>query len=292
MKKLLLLSFLVLISSTLCRAQTSSITLSASKDASIREYNGVGDGINYGTVPFLNIQAWTNSGGPAIQRSLIEFDLSLIPANAIIQSAYLFLYVDMNLNTFPGGHQQLSGSNESVIERITSNWNENSVTWNIQPSTITLNQTIIPQSIASNQDYVIDVTNLVQDMINDTLNSFGFFMKLINENYYRRMIFASRDNANREIRPRLQMTYLPNNIATSWDCVGNACVDPGTGLGMYTTQFACTSVCGVNSVEEHTTNKNLLKITGILGRETKGTNNEVLFYIYDDGTVEKRIVIE
>ena len=29
-----------------------------------------------------------------------------------------------------------------------------------------------------------------------------------------------------------------------------------------------------------------------LGRETKGTKNEVLFYIYDDGTVEKRIVIE
>ena len=30
----------------------------------------------------------------------------------------------------------------------------------------------------------------------------------------------------------------------------------------------------------------------LLGRETKGTKNEILFYIYDDGTVEKRIVIE
>jgi len=26
--------------------------------------------------------------------------------------------------------------------------------------------------------------------------------------------------------------------------------------------------------------------------KTKGTKNEPLFYIYDDGTVEKRIVIE
>ena len=67
MKKLLLLSFLVLISSTLCRAQTSSLTFSASKDAFIREYNGVGDGINYGTFPFLNMHAWTNAGVPAIQ---------------------------------------------------------------------------------------------------------------------------------------------------------------------------------------------------------------------------------
>ena len=36
----------------------------------------------------------------------------------------------------------------------------------------------------------------------------------------------------------------------------------------------------------------LLRVTDLLGRETKGTKNEVLFYIYDDGTVEKRIVIE
>ena len=34
------------------------------------------------------------------------------------------------------------------------------------------------------------------------------------------------------------------------------------------------------------------RLYDLLGRETKGTKNEVLFYIYDDGTVEKRIVIE
>ena len=38
-------------------------------------------------------------------------------------------------------------------------------------------------------------------------------------------------------------------------------------------------------------NKNLLKVTDLLGRETKETH-QPLFYIYDDGTVEKRIVIE
>ena len=45
------------------------------------------------------------------------------------------------------------------------------------------------------------------------------------------------------------------------------------------------------SVEEYNSNKELLKVTDLLGRETKGTN-QPLFYIYDDGTVEKRIVIE
>ena len=47
-----------------------------------------------------------------------------------------------------------------------------------------------------------------------------------------------------------------------------------------------------SAIQEQTTNKELLKITNLLGREAKGTKNEVLFYIYDDGTVEKRIVIK
>jgi len=38
--------------------------------------------------------------------------------------------------------------------------------------------------------------------------------------------------------------------------------------------------------------KEILKITDILGRETKTIKNEPLFYIYDDGTVEKKIIIE
>ena len=47
-----------------------------------------------------------------------------------------------------------------------------------------------------------------------------------------------------------------------------------------------------SAIQEQTANKELLKITNLLGREAKGTKNEVLFYIYDDGTLEKRIVIE
>jgi len=95
-------------------------------------------------------------------------------------------------------------------------------------------------------------------------------------------------------------TALPNaglNMAScavipSWDCVGNACIDPGTGMGMYSNEFSCTSICGVNAVNEHNTNKELFKVVDFLGRKTKEISNKVLFYIYDDGTVEKRIVIE
>jgi plastocyanin len=52
-----------------------------------------------------------------------------------------------------------------------------------------------------------------------------------------------------------------------------------------------TVITGTTAIKEHITNKELLKVTDLLGRETKQTN-QPLFYIYDDGTVEKRIVIE
>ena len=55
----------------------------------------------------------------------------------------------------------------------------------------------------------------------------------------------------------------------------------------------CNNACSStpSSIQEHSTNKELLKVTDLLGRETKQTN-QPLFYIYDDGTVEKKIVIE
>jgi len=49
--------------------------------------------------------------------------------------------------------------------------------------------------------------------------------------------------------------------------------------------------CSGTGIEEQTTNKELLKVIDLLGRETKQTNQPI-FYIYDDGIVEKRIVIE
>ncbi|MFQ3332303.1 MAG: hypothetical protein ACI8ZH_000189, partial [Flavobacteriales bacterium] len=38
--------------------------------------------------------------------------------------------------------------------------------------------------------------------------------------------------------------------------------------------------------------RKLISIIDVLGRESKGTRNEPFIEIYDDGTVEKRIVIE
>ena len=47
-----------------------------------------------------------------------------------------------------------------------------------------------------------------------------------------------------------------------------------------------------SSVSEINTNRKLIRVTDLLGKKIKNETNQPLFYIYDDGTVEKRIVIE
>ena len=55
----------------------------------------------------------------------------------------------------------------------------------------------------------------------------------------------------------------------------------------------CIILNGLDEYLEDVRNEvRLLNITDILGREVKGFQNGILFYIYDDGTVEKKIIIE
>jgi len=46
------------------------------------------------------------------------------------------------------------------------------------------------------------------------------------------------------------------------------------------------------SISEINTDKKLLNIIDVLGRKIQNETNQPLFYIYDDGTVEKQIIIE
>ena len=44
-------------------------------------------------------------------------------------------------------------------------------------------------------------------------------------------------------------------------------------------------------IDEHTTQKKLFRTTDVFGRETKQTN-QPLFYIYENGIVEKKLIVE
>ena len=88
------------------------------------------------------------------------------------------------------------------------------------------------------------------------------------------------------------LNCAPPPIA-SWDCISGSCIDSGNGIGLYTDSLQCVLNCGVtnfNILDEDYSPK-LLKIIDVLGKNVSSLENKTLFYIYEDGTVEKRIII-
>jgi gliding motility-associated-like protein len=162
---------------------------------------------NYGNNAQLPAVAWTFSGTPGTIRGVVEFNLSSIPANAVINSAYLSLYA-WGQNNGLGQHSSLSGSNIGWIQRVTTMWDEQTVTWNTQPSTTSQNQVVLHESNSPNEDYLnMDVTALVQDMLDNPSSSFGFLISEQVESYYRRLNFCSSDHTDPARRPKLVITY-------------------------------------------------------------------------------------
>lgn len=150
--------------------------------------------------------AWTHSGEPGNHRSVIEFDLTDIPPGGEILDARLNLYFAI----LPGYPTQHTGNNESYLQLITEEWQEETVTWNNQPSVTTEDQVYLPASTQPHQDYTnIDVTELIRKMYDEPQNYHGFLFRLITEEYYRCLVFASGDYMDDPaLRPKLEIIYI------------------------------------------------------------------------------------
>jgi hypothetical protein len=179
------------------------------KDTFVRDLNPA---VNYSYSQENTILAWTYSGAPMITRVLIDFDIAAIPLGSTIINAYLHMYNNPSSQSTNGQHMQLSGSNELVISRINSAWDVQTVSWNTQPSISLYNQQLIAASSSTNQDYLIDVSALVQDMVDNPTNSHGFQFALETEILYRSVVFGSSECSDPTNRPKLEIEFLrPTN---------------------------------------------------------------------------------
>ena len=162
---------------------------------------------NLGDSNDLYIMAWTFSGGnPAAVRSYLEFDLSFLSAQAVIIEAKLSLFYQVGLEN-PGLTNY--GDNQSFIKRVITDWDEHLITWNNQPSTTDENAVWLPSSTSPNQDYLdIDVTQLIQDIVTNPENSHGFCIKLVTEQEYRALCFATGDHVEKDLHPKLFLKYI------------------------------------------------------------------------------------
>lgn len=204
--------FLVLMISVLPLYTLSqvTVTLPVEQDAMVRYFGNQADPQNFGGYAYINMHAWTNGGTYVVHRSLMAYDLSFIGTQSEIVDATLKLYCDRYSTLYPNGHEQLYvyNPNGCVIQRIIEPWDEIDISWMNIPATDFTHEVHMPQSQASFQNYAIDVTDLVQDMINHPDSSFGFRIKLENEQPYNRMVFASSDHPNPELHPVLEVTFF------------------------------------------------------------------------------------
>jgi RHS repeat-associated protein len=199
-----------------------TITLTPDADAWLRVCEKPGytyiTSTNYQTIIRNHSSEWSWSGYRLADRAIMNFDLSSLPAGAVITSARLSLYSQTpqtnddlkHRSTAMGGYQ----SNACYIERVTESWGESTVTWANQPPTTTANRITLAASTTPDQDYLdLDVTGMVQDMIDNPGQSFGFMMRLVNEQKYARMAFCSREHTETARHPKLEVTYsLPSSV--------------------------------------------------------------------------------
>jgi hypothetical protein len=166
--------------------------------------------LNINSNPDINVGTWTynaQGGGTGIARTYLKFiGLDGMPDSATIISAKLSLY-GISVGTAAPQGNSIGIDNSVWIKRLTTDWNPDSVTWNSRPTSVDANESAIPASttVWNNDALNIDVTNLVDDLLND--NNYGFALEGQTEQIYRSMSFASCKVADPTKHPKLVVVY-------------------------------------------------------------------------------------
>ncbi|MEO8087432.1 MAG: DNRLRE domain-containing protein [Bacteroidota bacterium] len=202
------------------------------EDVTIDNYNPAG---NYPNEIESVCRGWTINSIPTLWRSLFKFDFPCSLSGAVVQSAYLNLYYAVQNGFGNQQHQSLTSSDESVVQRITSAWTENTVTWNNQPATTGADEVILAQSTSGTQDYThLDVKAMVQEMVNSGNN--GFLIKLTNETYYANLIFASGDNPDNSRHAKLEICFSFPTVVDEINSTEGLVIYPVPANGQFTVE--------------------------------------------------------
>jgi len=156
---------------------------------------------NYGNDPQLFVVDYSS---PSTARTYIEFDLSIIPNNAVIVSAdlELFFYV---YDSEPNLH-------DVGVYAVAYSWDEMTITWNNQPAFSTVAEDVIPLGLAGTGNTFVswDIKDLVQRWVSSTTPNHGVVLKATSELGTSARLFAgfrSSDWGISSERPRLIVSY-------------------------------------------------------------------------------------
>lgn len=157
---------------------------------------------NYGKNENIHIYNWTQQGYLNTVRVLIDFDLSVLPKNIVIEEAILVLYYN-DTSIYGARHR---GENSFQIVKIIRRWDEDKVTWSNQPETSYYNKIFVDSTDNPYQNTVVDITVLAKDAIKSD-NFHGFMLKHIDESPYKVNFYSSSDHPDISRHPKLIIKY-------------------------------------------------------------------------------------
>jgi hypothetical protein len=146
----------------------------------------------------------TTNGVPYTARTLIQFDLSVIPRNATILSVELRFY---------GFQHEIYGRpNAFRLSRLRSVWQEQRVSWSMQPLPLSGAAVVQHPGVSSTKENVVlqspALLQHVKDMVRDPRSNFGWIVQLDDErNPYAMLRFAAREHDDLQKLPVLVVQY-------------------------------------------------------------------------------------
>lgn len=183
---------------------------STGEDAYITDYYPA---TNFGTDPDFAGIAWcidTNCDTSYTGRTLFRFYLNNIPSTATVTNAKLLLSYNPTCFHSPSpGHRNNAGSNACLLQRITANWSDSNVTWSNQPTAVTNDEISVPASTSQIENYTIDITAFINDMVKNPATNYGLMLRTETELPLGSLNFASSDNIDSTLRPLLLIDYTP-----------------------------------------------------------------------------------
>lgn len=162
---------------------------------------------NYNSADWFGVGSQPgNLGGENNFRALMAFDLSSLPPGTLIDNATLDLFGRGPVGLGDAASIGNIGDNSALLLRATEAWSDNSVTWNAEPDISFVNGVVIPPSTQTVEDYIgIDVTNMIQSMVDEPALDHGMELRLVTEEVTRGLFFCGKDFSDPLKRPRLSI---------------------------------------------------------------------------------------
>jgi len=135
-----------------------------------------------------------------ILRAHLQFDVSILPTDAVIVNADLKLY-----------QYQTIGTESFVIglHQVTESWEENMITWNNQPDYLPSPESTITVTIGALTWLSWDITSLLQGWLDGSIANYGVVLKDTDEPLGDTFIrcYSSDYLTNPTLCPKLEITY-------------------------------------------------------------------------------------